>query len=215
MYTRSKIFQLNGFYAELEASRAQVLLEDLLAESEKLYGHSRNSVEHANPDLCRYFYKTHIGTKEGAEYTTENRWHSEAEVKGQKLTRMLGDEAAAPSTVEASPTWHDWTALLSPLKKLKGQLQSMEDQVLLCQSRLATSTHADAAQKKTDLQAAKESLQEILHELRMHLMTGTTEYKKTDDCSAGAQMRSKLKNRAEEVKAECAAQIELCRKCYS
>ena len=56
-------------------------LEDLLKESEDLYGHERNVVEHrTNPRLTRYFYRYGGGRKRQTEIEDTKEWESKDEV---------------------------------------------------------------------------------------------------------------------------------------
>ena len=198
MMTRAKILQLNRFdEQQLEEAEAAELLEDLLQESESLHEHKRNKVPHRNPRLCRYFYKFNVGTTEGEQFEKEDRLEAYAETKGQKLMKSL-DDAKDTSVEGSSDSFKAWSAMTGHLKKLKTQMQ----------------THEDISVRQTELQTAKKKLQDALQELRMHIMESTTKHKRTDDCAEAIREREELKQRAEDAKADCAAQIELSCKCW-
>ena len=209
MMTRAKILQLNGFdEQQLEEAEAAELLEDLLQESESLHEHKRNKVPHRNPRLCRYFYKFNVGTTEGEQFEKEDRLEAYAETKGQKLMKSL-DDAKDTSVEGSSDSFKAWSAMTGHLKKLKTQMQTLEDQVFVAEKRMQESTHEDISVRQTELQTAKKKLQDALQELRMHIMESTTKHKRTDDCAEAIREREELKQRAEDAKADCAAQIEL------
>eukprot|EP00435_Cladocopium_sp_Y103_P045747 s1279_g13.t1 len=214
MMTRAKILELNGYNdQQMDNEEADELVEDLLVESEQLYGHSRNQVPHKNPKLVRWYYKYNVGSTGSIEYATEDRVETYAEGKSQKFQKTLedGSEAAESSS---SGTFKTWSAMTAGLKKLKTQLQAMEDQVLMAEKQMEKSQHEDADMRRTELQKAKDKLQDALRELRVHLMESTTQHKRMDDCTESIQARENLKQRVEDAKAECAAEIELSRKCW-
>jgi predicted secreted protein len=214
MMTRAKILDLNGYKEQqMDESEAQELLEDLLQESESLYQHKRNCVVHRNPKLRRYFYKYNVGTMESEQFETEDRLEAYAESKGQKMIKSLEDGPEGPDS-SSSPSFKTWTALTATLKKLKIQLQSVEDQVLLAEKNMQASTHQEVEQRKEALTGAKKLLQDALCELRMHLMESTTKHKRSDDCTESITERENLKKKVEDAKADCLAQIELSRKCW-
>ena len=208
MMTRAKILELNGYREEsFEESNAQTLLEDLLEESEKLYEHQRNVVPHKNPLLRRYFYKYNVGTVEGESFDTEARLEAYAESKGQKMMKSLGDGGDGSET-GSSPSFKEWTALTASLKKLKMQLQGVEDQVLLADKNMQDSQHADIEERKEAMRSARELLLDSLRDVRMHLLESSTRHKRTDDCTQSIAEREALKKRGEDAKAECLAQID-------
>ena len=124
------------------------------------------------------------------------------------------DDAKDTSVEGSSDSFKAWSAMTGHLKKLKTQMQTLEDQVFVAEKRMQESTHEDISVRQTELQTAKKKLQDALQELRMHIMESTTKHKRTDDCAEAIREREELKQRAEDAKADCAAQIELSRKCW-
>ena len=215
MMTRAQILKLNGFdEQQCEDDMAKTLLEDLLQESESLYGHDRNEVLHRNPMLNRYYYKHSNGTREAEEITKEDRVEAWAEQQSQKLNKSLGLEDCREGGDGSSDTFKAWSSMTANLKKLKTAMQTVEDQVLVAEKRMETSQHEDASMRKKELQDAKVKLQDGLQELRLHLMDSSTKHKRTDDCTESIQERTDMKQKMEDITAECAAQIELSRKCW-
>eukprot|EP00435_Cladocopium_sp_Y103_P006234 s491_g2.t1 len=209
MMTRAKILELNGYNdQQMDDEEADELLEDLLLESESLYKHKRNKVPHKNSKLRRWYHKYNVGSTGSIEYAKEDRMETYAEGKSQKFQKTLeeGNESADSSS---SGTFKTWSAMTAVLKKLKTQLQTLEDQVLMAEKQMETSQHEDVDVRKTVLKKAKEKLQDALRELRVHLMESTTQHKRMDDCTESIQARENLKQRVEDAKAECAAEIEL------
>ena len=169
MLLASKIFEVNGITPrDLTPEEQESVLQGLLGESEKLFGHQRMVVEHTNPMLTRYFYKWNQFRQDIDTHGREERMTSSAEMKGSKLGHMLTD---GPSEAAAQPSdsYLNWTSLGNAMKKVKMALTKSLEADEECQLFLPEEGHGDLSERKKTLQEASTSARKMLNAVRLHL----------------------------------------------
>ena len=212
MFTAGQVLQAAGLTSrDLTEDEQAVTLEDLLKESEELYGHTRNVVEHAtNPRLTRYFYRYGGGRKRETEIEDTKEWESKGEVLQLK-------ELLPPEKGEAVPTesegYKKWLSLGTRLKKQKQKLTSTEDLLAECVAKLRDSQEEKADEQREKILAAQEEIRATLAELREHLALGnivaSLEVAKLADCNKGIEYREQLESTCELHRREATSTAEM------
>ena len=86
MPLRSRIFELNGLkMGDFPEKKQKDLLEGLLHESEDFWGHERNMVKHKLPELCRYYYRTLVESKDASRSTESGTFEMTASLAAKDL----------------------------------------------------------------------------------------------------------------------------------
>ena len=184
MLLGSKILELNGLsIRDLTPEEQATTLEDLLSESETLYGHNRNMVKHAtDPLLHRYLYVWSTGKKTTEKHMKEDRMNSSAELPKGKLGLMLCDEEPAKAP-EATESYKKFSSLMTQLKKKKMALSKCLDTFdeLLLFLPQKGGDNAEVEERLEALQAAAKQARDKLNELRVAIANGS-QVKKTEEC---------------------------------
>ena len=176
MCTASRILEINGLKArDLTPGEQEVTLNDLLTESEGLYGHKRNVVAHpSNPLLHRYLYKWTTGKKHDDTHFKEDRVTSTSEMTNKKLGLMLSDERPA-ATPEATEGYKKFTTFNNQLKKkkmaLSKALDNFDELVLFLPK--PGSDNSELGGRVEALNAAAKEAREKLNEARVAIANGS------------------------------------------
>ena len=76
--------------SQLSDKQQDQSLEDLLAESEAEFGHTRQAKKHAsNKLLHRYYYKANLGSDHTSASREENKFRQQADMQDGNLKNML------------------------------------------------------------------------------------------------------------------------------
>ncbi|CAE7238500.1 unnamed protein product, partial [Symbiodinium sp. CCMP2592] len=74
--------------SDFPEKRQKELLEGLLQESEDFWGHERNLVKHKMPELCRYFYRTLVGSKDATRSTESGTFEMSASLAAKEMKSL-------------------------------------------------------------------------------------------------------------------------------
>ena len=213
MFTMGQILQAAGIVARDLTEEEQVqTLEDLLKESEDLYGHARNTVAHpANPRLTRHYYRWAKGRQRRSEVEDSKEWESKGEVT--QLKELLPPDAPSEALPTQSAGYKAWTSLGTRLKKQKQKLTSVEDQLATCVANLRDSQEARADENMASVLAEQTKIREALMELREHLGLGNAaaslNIDKLGECAEGIALRTELEAKCERARREATSAAEI------
>ncbi|CAE7234970.1 unnamed protein product [Symbiodinium sp. CCMP2592] len=74
--------------SDVPEKRQKELLEGLLQESEDFWGHERNLVKHKMPELCRYFYRTLVESKDATRSTESGTFEMSASLAAKEMKSL-------------------------------------------------------------------------------------------------------------------------------
>ena len=201
---------------DLTPEEQETTLEDLLTESETLYGHKRNMVQHArNPLLHRYLYVySNSGKKSQEMHMKEDKFSSSAEIAKSKLGLMLTDEVPGNAAPEATASYQKFTSLTTQLKKKKMALSKLcdaFDEMLLFLPALG-GDKPEVEERLTALHAAAKNTRDKLNEVRVVIAQSSQKKKKTDECEDVNLARETLLQGCAAACEELSKELDLCKR---
>ena len=124
--------------SQLSDKQQDQTLEDLLAESEAEFSHTRQAKKHAsNKLLHRYYYKANLGSDHTSASREENKFRQQADMQDGNLKNMLQNlPASSGASGDGSLTIDALTKNLTQLKTLKARVVKLHDDGLECASTL-------------------------------------------------------------------------------